>query len=99
MSEIRKRNNQSVFFSIFLKFIKRPAASVPKMFGDAMFNILALFDRAAKYNRAQIFRINNADSETSCGQGKVRFEKAQNSNTTNRKGKKEGQTCQTLKLV
>ena len=30
-----------------------------------MFSILAPFDRAVKYNQAQIFRINNADSELS----------------------------------
>ena len=40
-------------------------ASVLKLFADAMFSILAPFDRAVKYNQAQIFRINNADSELS----------------------------------
>ena len=41
-----------------------PVPSVLKVFADALFNILASFDRAVKYNQAEIFRINNADSDS-----------------------------------
>ena len=42
-----------------------PVASVLKVFDDALFNILASFDRAVNYNQAEIFRINSSDSELS----------------------------------
>ena len=42
-----------------------PVAAVLKVFDDALLEIFAAFDRALKYNQAETFRINNANSELS----------------------------------